>query len=116
MIAFIKKQIGSLEANIVNIANEEFCKQIRSLTSVKGIKVTLATSLIISLPALLSMKMPSCYPGILGFALFINSRVPLPNIKGTINRNGDSDLRSYFTLPRGLRFVIIRLVGKPISG
>ena len=35
-IKFIQMQIALLEADITNIANEEFSKQIKSLTSIKG--------------------------------------------------------------------------------
>lgn len=93
-IAFIEKQIGGLEADIVNIANEEFSKQIKSLTSVKGIGITLATSLIISTAGFTQFENPKQLSRYIGICPTYQQSGTSINIKGTINRNGDSDLRS----------------------
>lgn len=93
-IDFIEKQIADIEADIINIANDEFSKQIRSLTSVKGIGVTLATSLIISTGGFTQFENAKQLSRYLGICPTYQQSGTSINIKGTINRNGDSDLRS----------------------
>lgn len=93
-VKFMEKQVAVLEADIANIAEQEFSKQIKSLTSIKGIGLTLATSLIVStggFTQFASAKQLSRYIGIC--PTYQQSGTSI-NVKGTINRNGNSDLRS----------------------
>ena len=46
-IEFLEKQIRNMEENITSLANQEYKKQMELLTSIKGIGVTLAATLII---------------------------------------------------------------------
>lgn len=47
-ISFLASQIESLESELADLASSEFDKQIKLLTSIKGIGITLATALIIA--------------------------------------------------------------------
>jgi transposase len=47
-IDFLTKQIEQLEAELADIASSEFDKQLKALTSIKGIGITLATALILT--------------------------------------------------------------------
>lgn len=91
---FLKKQIMALEADITTIANQEFAKQIKSLTSVKGIGVTLATSLIISTGGFTLFENAKQLSRYIGICPTYQQSGTSINVKGTINRNGDADLRS----------------------
>lgn len=93
-VKFIEKQIAVLEADITNIANEEFCKQIKSLTSIKGIGLTLATSLIVSTGGFTQFQNAKQLSRYIGICPTYQQSGTSINIKGTINRNGNSDLRS----------------------
>jgi transposase len=93
-IKFIEKQIVNLEADITNIANEEFSKQIKSLTSIKGIGLTLATSLIVSTGGFTQFENAKQLSRYIGICPTYQQSGTSINIRGTINRNGNSDLRS----------------------
>lgn len=47
-IDFLTKQIEQLEAELADIASTEFDEQLKALTSIKGIGITLATALILT--------------------------------------------------------------------
>lgn len=47
-IDFLTKQIEQLEAELADIASAEFDKQLKALTSIKGIGITLATALLLA--------------------------------------------------------------------
>ena len=80
-------QIESLESELADLALSEFDRQIKLLTSIKEIGITLATALIVATG---------------GFSYFDNAKqisrfigiCPTVHIKGGINRNGDVSLRS----------------------
>ena len=93
-IKFIQKQIALLEADITNIANEEFSKQIKSLTSIKGIGLTLATSLIVSPGGFTQFESAKQLSRYIGICPTYQQSGTSINIRGTINKNGNSDLRS----------------------
>jgi transposase len=93
-IKFVEKQILELQADVSNIAKAEFSKQIKSLTSIKGIGITLATSLIISTGGFTQFENAKQLSRYIGICPTYQQSGTSINIKGTINRNGDSDLRS----------------------
>ena len=93
-IDFLTHQISILEKELVGVAAKEFDKQIQLLTSIKGIGISLATALIISTGGFSffeNSKQISRYIGICPTQ--IQSGTSL-NIRGTINRNGDTHLRT----------------------
>lgn len=93
-IAFLTRQIESLETELADIATSEFEKQIKALTSVKGIGITLATALIVATGGFTyfdNAKQLSRFIGIC--PTYMQSGTSL-NVRGGINRNGDSNLRS----------------------
>ncbi len=92
-ISFLTRQIESLESELANIAVSEFEKQIKALTSIKGIGITLATTLIVSTGGFTyfdNAKQLSRFIGICPTYYQSGSSV---NIRGGINRNGDACLR-----------------------
>jgi transposase len=93
-IKFVQKQILELQADLSNVANEQFSTQIKSLTSIKGIGLTLATSLIISTGGFTQFENAKQLSRYIGICPTYQQSGTSINIKGTINRNGDSDLRS----------------------
>ena len=93
-IKFVQKQILGLQADLSNVANEQFSKQIKALTSIKGIGLTLATSLIISTGGFTQFENAKQLSRYIGICPTYQQSGTSINIKGTINRNGDSDLRS----------------------
>jgi transposase len=93
-IKFVQKQILELQADLSNVANEQFSKQIKALTSIKGIGLTLATSLIISTGGFTQFENAKQLSRYIGICPTYQQSGTSINIKGTINRNGDSDLRS----------------------
>lgn len=93
-IKFVQKQILELQADLSNVANEQFSKQIKALTSIKGIGLTLATSLIISTGGFTQFENAKQLSRYIGICPTYQQSGSSINIKGTINRNGDSDLRS----------------------
>jgi len=93
-VKFIEKQIAVLEADITKIANEEFSEQIKSLTSIKGIGLTLATSLIVSTGGFTQFQNAKQLSRYIGICPTYQQSGTSINIKDTINRNGNSDLRS----------------------
>ncbi|MCK9414831.1 MAG: transposase [Prolixibacteraceae bacterium] len=93
-ITFLKKQIGVIEEELIRLSRDEFEKQVSLLTSIRGIGITLATSLIIATGGFTQFdnaKQLSRYIGICPTYQQSGSSV---KIKGHINRNGDSDLRA----------------------
>ncbi|MGI6884868.1 transposase, partial [Bacteroides sp. KG156] len=47
-ISFLASQIESLESELADLASSEFDRQVKLLTSIKGIGITLATALIVA--------------------------------------------------------------------
>lgn len=93
-IDFLEKQIKELENELFDQATEVFDEQISLLTSIKGIGTALATALIISTNGFSffeSSKQLSRFIGICPTYCQSGSSV---NIKGSINRNGDTNIRS----------------------
>jgi len=93
-IAFLTGQVESLEAELTQIATSEFEKQVKALTSVKGIGITLATALIVASGGFTHFDNAKQLSRFIGICpTYYQSGTSL-NIKGGINRNGDANLRS----------------------
>lgn len=93
-IAFTEKQIRHLEEELVQTAESVFEKQLKALTSIKGIGVTLATALIISTGGFSSFDNAKQLSRYIGICPTIEQSGSSINIRGHINRNGDANLRS----------------------
>lgn len=93
-IAFLEKQLKHLESDLVEKASSVFERQLKALTSIKGIGITLATALIIStggFSCFSNAKQLSRYIGICPTVVQSGSSI---NVKGRVNKNGDENLRS----------------------
>ena len=93
-IEFLEKQIKAIEENLSVLAHKEYKKQMELLTSIKGIGVTLAAALIMSTGGFTyfdNAKQLTRYVGLSPTYMQSGTSV---NVKGHINRNGDSALRS----------------------
>lgn len=93
-IDFLTRQIEQLEAEPADIASAEFDKQLKALTSVKGIGVTLATALILTTGGFTHFDNAKQLPRFLGVCPTCQQSGTSLNIKGHINRNGDELFRS----------------------
>lgn len=91
---FIEKQISEIESELSGIAKEVFGEQIKSLTSIKGIGITLATSLIISTGGFSQFQNSKQLSRYIGICPTYQQSGTSINIKGSISRNGNSQLRS----------------------
>lgn len=93
-VAFLDKQIKYLEAELVQTAESVFDKQLKALTSIKGIGVTLATALIIATGGFTYFDNAKQLSRYIGICPTIEQSGSSINIRGHINRNGDENLRS----------------------
>jgi transposase len=90
----LEKQIRKIEEDLVALTQKEFERQMQKLTSIKGIGASLAAALIIATGGFtyfVNAKQVSRYLGICPTYQQSGTSV---NVKGHINRNGDSHLRS----------------------
>lgn len=93
-IGFLEKQIKELEKELASLAQREYKKQIELLTSIKGIGVTLAAALIMATGGFTYFDNAKQLTRYLGLAPTYQQSGTSVNVKGHINRNGDSSLRS----------------------
>ena len=93
-IAFLEKQIKDLEEDLANLACSEYKKQMDLLTSIKGIGVTLAAALIMATGGFTYFDNAKQLTRYLGLSPTYQQSGTSVNVKGHINRNGDSYLRS----------------------
>ncbi len=92
-IDFLSKQIEQLEAKLADIASAEFDKQLKVLTSIKGIGITLATALIFTTEGFTYFDNAKQLSFFIGICPTYQQSGTSVNIKGHINRNGDEHLR-----------------------
>lgn len=92
-IAFLEKQIKNLEEELAVLAQSEYKKQMDLLTSVKGIGVTLAAALIMTTGGFTYFDNAKQLTRYLGLSPTYQQSGTSVNVKGHINRNGDSSLR-----------------------
>ena len=93
-IKFLRKQISKLEEEITNISNKEFRRQMALLTSIKGIGDEIASALIIATGGFTYFSSAKQISRFLGLCHTYQQSGTSVNVKGHINRNGDTYLRS----------------------
>ncbi|MEE0923612.1 MAG: IS110 family transposase [Paludibacteraceae bacterium] len=92
-IKFLHKQISKLEAEITNLSNKEFKRQMELLTSIKGIGESIASALITATGGFANFSSAKQISRFLGLCPTYQQSGTSVNVKGHINRNGDSHLR-----------------------
>lgn len=93
-MAFLEKQIKYMQQEMEEVVSGVFARQLKALTSIKGIGVTLASALIIATGGFTyfdNAKQLSRYAGICPTIERSGTSI---NVRGHINRNGDENLRS----------------------
>ena len=92
-IKFLRKQISKLEEEITNLSNKEFKRQMELLTSIKGIGESIASALITATGGFANFSNAKQISRFLGLCPTYQQSGTSVNVKGHINRNGDSHLR-----------------------
>lgn len=92
--AFLEKQIKYMQQEMEEVVSEVFARQLKALTSVKGIGVTLASALIIATGGFTYFDNAKQLSRFAGICPTIERSGTSINIRGHINRNGDENLRS----------------------
>ena len=93
-IKFLRKQISKLEDEITNLSNKEFKHQMELLTSIKGIGENIASALIMATGGFTYFSSAKQISRFLGLCPTYQQSGTSVNVKGHINRNGDTHLRS----------------------
>ena len=91
---FLASQIESLESELADLASSEFDRQIKLLTSIKEIGITLATALIVATGGFSYFDNAKQISRFIGICPTYQQSGTSVHIKGGINRNGDVSLRS----------------------
>lgn len=94
VIISLQKQITKLEEDMTGITKKEFRRQLELLTSINGINNTIATALITATGGFTYFDNAKQFSRYLGLCPTIIQSGSSVNVKGHINRNGDSYLRS----------------------
>ena len=94
VIISLEKQIRALEEDMTNITQKEYKRQLELLTSIKGINNKIASALIIATGGFTYFDNAKQFSRYLGLCPTIVQSGSSVNVKGHINRNGDSYLRS----------------------
>lgn len=90
----LEKQIKALEEELFTLTHEEFNQQMKRLTSVKGIGVSLAAALILTTGGFTYFSNAKQVSRYLGICPTYQQSGTSINVKGHINRSGDPYLRS----------------------
>lgn len=93
-ITFLEKQIKYLQQEMESVVSDVFDRQLKLLTSIKGIGITLATALIIATGGFTYFGNAKQLSRFIGICPTIEQSGTSVNIRGHINRNGDENLRS----------------------
>lgn len=93
-IRFLDKKIEEVEEELASKATQEFEEQSKLLTSIKGIGTTLAIALIVATGGFTYFDNAKQLTRYLGLSPTYQQSGTSVNIRGHINRNGDSYLRS----------------------
>ena len=93
-ITFLEKQIKYMQQEMEEVVSEVFDRQLKALTSIKGIGVTLATALIIATGGFTYFDNAKQLSRFIGICPTVEQSGTSINIRGHINRNGDENLRS----------------------
>ncbi len=92
-IAFLKHQIDEIQADMVKLTRKEYESMLKRLTSIKGIGLTLATALIVATGGFAHFENAKQLSRYIGICPTLKQSGSSINIRGEINRNGDSNLR-----------------------
>ena len=92
-IKFLSRQIAELEDEITNLSNKEYKRQMDLLTSIKGIGETIASALIVATGGFTYFSNAKQISRYLGLCPTYQQSGTSVNVKGHINRNGDTYLR-----------------------
>lgn len=105
-IKFLSKQISKLEDEITHLSNKEFKRQMELLTSIRGIGESIASALIIATGGFTYFSSAKQISRFLGLCPTYQQSGTSVNVKGHINRNGDTYLRSqlYIAALASIRF------------
>ena len=105
-IKFLRKQISKLEDEITHLSNKEFKRQMELLTSIRGIGENIASALIIATGGFTYFSTAKQISRFLGLCPTYQQSGTSVNVKGHINRNGDTYLRSqlYIAALASIRF------------
>lgn len=87
-------QIESLESELSDLASSEFDRQVKLLTSIKGIGITLATALIVATSGFACFDNAKQVSRFIGVCPTYQQSGTSVHVRGGINRNGDANLRS----------------------
>lgn len=93
IVAQLEKQLRHLEKDLSEVTEKEFSKQLKLLTSIKGIGVALATSLIIATGGFTNFDNSKQLCRYLGLSPTYEQSGTSVNRHGHINKNGDPHLR-----------------------
>lgn len=93
-VTFLEKQIKYMQQEMEAVVSGVFDRQLKLLTSIKGIGVTLATALIIATGGFTYFDNAKQLSRFIGICPTIEQSGTSVNIRGHINRNGDETLRS----------------------
>lgn len=93
-IIFLEKQIKELEEELASLAQRKYKKQMDLLTSIKGIGVTLTAALIMVTGGFTYFDNAKQLTRYLRLLPTYQQSGTSVNVKGRINRNSDSSLRS----------------------
>ena len=93
-IKFLRKQISKLEDEITHLSNKEFKRQMELLTSIRGSGESIASALIIATGGFTYFSSAKQISRFLGLCPTYQQSGSSVNVKGHINRNGDTHLRS----------------------
>ena len=93
-IKFLRKQVSKMEEEITNLSNKGFKRQMDLLTSIKGISNTIASALIVATGGFTFFSSAKQISRFLGLCPTYQQSGTSVNVKGHINRNGDTHLRS----------------------
>lgn len=92
-ISFLEKQIKYMQQEMEAVVSDVFDKQVKLLTSIKGIGISVATALIIATGGFTYFQNAKQLSRFIGICPTIEQSGKSVNIRGHINRNGDEDLR-----------------------
>lgn len=94
IIETLEKQIRKIEEDLIALTYKEFERQMQKLTSIKGVGASLAAAIIISTGGFTYFDNAKQVSRYLGICPTYQQSGTSINVKGHINRNGDSYLRS----------------------
>ena len=94
IIETLEKQIRKIEEDLIALTQKEFERQMQKLTSIKGVGASLAAAIIISTGGFTYFDNAKQVSRYLGICPTYQQSGTSINVKGHINRNGDSYLRS----------------------